>query len=675
MDSDNTDDELVFPDDSASGAGDEGEERSTPGTTTETTTSTPSAQFTFTLLPVDATTTTSVHVDIHPSNTEPTQANRVKRIYDVTGMGRTFPTSWDGTNDNGGRVPNGDYQVIGTATYFASSGSSRSSHSYTSSAAHTVTVSGGSITVKILSSTEHSPGSEKSLAIDTEGVPGRDPDPLTGEDPTTATIYYEISGGRVQDFPRREITLEIDDDDDPSNEPITVIVLSNLTGIRDVDWDGQFVVVPPATAPYGMYYAHIRLKINLDADPDWEKNYPSNAHPITVYSYPVADAGGNKVVAIDTTTDLVTVSFDGSGSSDPDDGTPQSVDDVITEWEWSFTGTDLTQDAGSDTATTKTVDTPYRSAGVKTATLTVTDNDDPALDDDDTAEITVIDVQIDDPTNNEKLILTTDPSLPMNVQGNFLPTTIPGQHDLNWEITIGGSAYSTTTDSGQQGTIPINAAVFPSSNNDFGPNNMKLTATYNSVTVSREQPVKVFFKPGGFENGATITTIEANGQLTISVPNWYVFWKQTPANLGTHQYDGRSTAYGYYRYGDSLFYIGSAVKTIDDFGRTCLHEQQHMDDYQNWWVIPHGGYSVAHDLDGDYVPDALEGTLGFNMVAGNPDSNGDSELDREDPAIAAEHEWNRQANAPGSGTDRANAYEQDWSVGGKQWSGWFSSTP
>ena len=529
----------------------------------------------------------------------------------------------------------------------------------------------GSITVKILSSTEHTPGSETSLAIDTEGVPGRGPDPVTGEDPTTATIYYEISGGRVQDFPRREITLEIDDDDDPSNEPITVIVLSNLTGIRDVDWDGNFVVVPPATAPdppYGMYYAHIRLKINLDADPDWEKNYPSNAHPITVYSYPVADAGEDRVVAIDTTTDSVTVSFDGSNSSDPDDGTSASVDDVITAWNWSFTGTDLTQDSGSDTATTKTVDTPYRSAGVKTATLTVTDNDDPALDDEDMAEITVIDVRIDDPTNNEKLILTTDPSLPMNVQGNFLPTTIPGPHDLNWEITVGGSTYSTTTGSGQQGTIPINAADFPSSNNDFGPNNMKLTVTYNPVIVSREQPVKVFFKPGGFENGATITTIEANGQLTISVPNWYVFWKQTPANLGTHQYDGRSTAYGYYRPGESHFYIGKAVKTIDDFAKTCLHEFNHQQNFHDWWIgnpqIP-GGYTLAnrltHDPDNDLIPTYIEQGLGFNPAL--DDSNGNNIDDFEELAEAAEDKWDEFASAG----RRQAAHNADWSVGGFQW--------
>ena len=119
---------------------------------------------TFILKPVDANITTGVHFDIYPSNTE---ATRVKRFDDVAGTGNTFSTSWDGTNNDGERVPNGDYQVIGTATYFASNGDS-----YTSSAAHTVTVSSGSIQVRILTTSD---------------------DYLVGgQDTTGAVIWYEI---------------------------------------------------------------------------------------------------------------------------------------------------------------------------------------------------------------------------------------------------------------------------------------------------------------------------------------------------------------------------------------------------------------------------------------------------------------------------------------------------
>lgn len=444
---------------------------------------------------------------------------------------------------------------------------------------------------------------------------------------------------------------------------VNAISGTELARTGSIDWNGKKAAAPL----YGSHDARIKLKVMLKDKTQWETTVSrSGFHTINVGSLPVANAGEDRVVALDTTTDLVIVSFDASNSSDPDDSAFAAATGGVTGWNWSFTGTDLTQDPGSDSATTETVDTPYRTAGTKMVTLTVSDKDTPALDDEDTAEITVIDVAIDDPTNNENLVLTTDTMLPMEVQGRFLPT-IAGPHELNWEITVGGTAYTTITNDGQKGKIAIGATGFPSNNNDWGPNNMKLTVTYQQITVSREQPVRVFFKRDGFENGSTRTILEPNEQVTFSVPNWYVFWKQTPANLGTHLYDARSTAYGYYSYGDNHFHLATAIQTIDDFGRTCIHEQQHMDDYQNWWVIPHGGYSIAHDSDGDYVPDALEGTLGFNMKVGMKDSNNDGEDDVEDPAIAAEHRWNRQANVPGSGTDRAMAYEQDWSMGGKQW--------
>ena len=650
MDSDNTDDELVFPDDSASGAGDEGEERSTPGTTTETTTSTPSAQFTFTLLPVDATTTTSVHVDIHPSNTEPTQANRVKRIYDVTGMGRTFPTSWDGTNDNGGRVPNGDYQVIGTATYFASSGSSRSSHSYTSSAAHTVTVSGGSITVKILSSTEHSPGSETSLAIDTEGVPGRGPDPVTGEDPTTATIYYEISGARPEDLPRREVTFEVDNDSDPSNTPLLTVVLdNNITGVKKFVWNGK-IAKQPRGFHYGLLYAHVRLKINIDDDADWEHEYYNQyAHEITVFSYPVAEAGLDKVVAIDPTTNSVIVKFNGQFSHDPDDVgiiTPNYA--AIDAWNWSFAGTDLTQDPNSGSGTVMKPSTIYRTAGIRTATLIVTDNDPSPQNDDDDVEVAVIDVQINLPVPNAKRVLPT-----MEVQGTPLPAEISSASTISWEIIIGAEPHTTSTQGLAKDTLVVHP--FPLLNSNFGLNKVVATLNYKTGSVTREQPVRLFFDKDGV-------------LLDSDWPNWYRFWSQTPANIGPHVYDPTLVHFGEYKFalGEPHFYIGRAAGgSIDDFGTTCVHEDQHRKDWKKWWGDPHGYYVQAEDMDLDWVPDSEEPGLGF--VVGMVDSDDDDIDDIEESAEMAELTWTVQSTTPGSGTKRAQAYEQDWSERGKQW--------
>ena len=524
-----------------------------------------------------------------------------------------------------------------------------------------------------------------SVAIDTEYSHNN---PNATDRSIPATIQYQLTAGSGDAIAELRFTLEIGNDEDPDTEPTTMVTKTvpvnagqGLARTGSIDWDGKKIAAPL----YGSHNAQIKLEVKLKNKVEWEQGVSrSGFHTINVASFPVADAGEDRVVDIDTTTNSVTVSFDGSNSSDPDDGTPQSVDDVITAWSWSFTGTDLTQDAGSDTATTKTVDTPYRSAGVKTATLTVRDNDTPALDDEDTAEITVIDVEIDNPTINEKLTLSnskalTPPPPTISVQGSFLPTTIPGPHNLDWEITIGGNTFSTTTDSGGQGTIslsgppPLNPIIFPSSNNDFGPNKVKLTATHNTVTVSREQPVILFFDKGAYENGTTFR----DGTLTIYVPNWYVFWSQTKASHGTHRYavsppPGYPDVSGYYNPGDAHFYICNlAAESIDEFAKTCLHELEHKRHYDTWWSNPNLNYV---DTDGDSIPDSVEMTMhGFDHT--KADSNGDSNDDDEDLCWLEELKWSLQANAPGSTSRRAMAYEQDWSHGGEQWKRRYPSTP
>ena len=190
----------------ASGASGGSGTRSESGTTTGSTTSTSSAQLTFTLKPADATITTSVHVDIYPypSNTE---ATRVKRFDDVAGTGNTFATSWDGTDSEGYRVPDEDYQVIGTATYFASDGSC-----YSSIATHTVTVSGGSVSVKILNTDVRSDDPESvNLYSDTTADVDTVGHGTIGSRSDSATIRYEITGANVDDIPpdRRRVRLHI----------------------------------------------------------------------------------------------------------------------------------------------------------------------------------------------------------------------------------------------------------------------------------------------------------------------------------------------------------------------------------------------------------------------------------------------------------------------------------
>ena len=295
----------------------------------------------------------------------------------------------------------------------------------------TVVSVGGSVTVRTLAGTD---SNNNIVIVDTEYVPANDDPNVTddNDDRTqTAVIHYEISGANVDYFQRREITLEIDDNQDPRDDPITAILLPNVTGLQRTEWDGRFVVVPPATAPdppYGMYYAHIRLKINLDADPDWEKNYPSNAHPITVYSYPVADAGGDQTVHVGDT-----VTFDGSGSHDPDDGTTSGAG--INRYFWDF-GDGTISGVNPGSAPTH----PYNHPGKYEVTLTVYDNDTPQrIDTDEVTIDSIVEVALADPTMER--------GAPTAITATITPSTYT-PHRIEWVFTkedAQGAVLSTTT--------------------------------------------------------------------------------------------------------------------------------------------------------------------------------------------------------------------------------------
>lgn len=469
--------------------------------------------------------------------------------------------------------------------------------------------------------------------------------------------------------------MEIGNDEDPDTEPttsvkktVTVNEGEGLARTGSIGWNGKKI----ATPLYGSHHAQIKLEVKLKDKEEWEQRVSrSGFHTINVGSLPVADGGGNKVVAIDTTTNLVTVSFDGSGSSDPDDGTSASVDDVITEWEWSFTGTDLTQDASSDTATTKTVDTPYRTAGVKTATLIVTDNDDPASDDDDTAEVTVIDINITAPVENAKIELLEI----LAVYAEVLPAAIRADTALHWSITIGDEPHSLPLPLGKPwGEIPIDP--YPTQNSDFGPNTVTATFTYQGVSVSRDQPVLLFFDPEGTENG--------NTEYGEDLPNWYHFWSQTPANTGRHRYQSNppiediSGAFDNIS-GDDFFYVYPlSGASMEKFARTCLHENKHKTNFDLWWresreTWPQGGYNAAEDQDGDFIIDTAEDDLGFSTsaedadgdgIADGWDSNNDGTPDGEVSAYAEEGKWLSTDQERTKIRDSAN--KQDWSDGGYQ---------
>jgi hypothetical protein len=113
---------------------------------------------------------------------------------------------------------------------------------------------------------------------------------------------------------------------------------------------------------------------------------------------------------------------------------------------------------------------------------------------------------------------------------------------------------------------------------------------------------------------------EFKGSEPGDTPNFYYYWRNTAADCapGKHDYtagcsESTSTIeMGYYNRGDSIFHFckGAAGYNdftkhigIDTFAEVCLHEKNHMDNWNLWWP---GGYNKDNDSDEDYVPDDVE---------------------------------------------------------------------
>ena len=97
------------------------------------------------------------------------------------------------------------------------------------------------------------------------------------------------------------------------------------------------------------------------------------------------------------------------------------------------------------------------------------------------------DVTIQIPTDNQKILLSgPQPSITVKATATASP--------ISWSITVGSHTYTTTTQSGAQGTLTI--TDYPFYNSDFGDNeiNASITGASDSVTV------KIFFPQKGTEN-------------------------------------------------------------------------------------------------------------------------------------------------------------------------------
>lgn len=244
-----------------------------------------------------------------------------------------------------------------------------------------------------------------------------------------------------------------------------------------------------------------------------------------------------------------------------------------------------------------------------------------------------------------------------------LGTTLAPELDpgLQWSLTaIAGSTLTSNPSPPRGPAIQFRYTTLPASNAEFGPKTLTLT---HPAVGNDTQEVKIYY-----DHGAT----NHPGEHTGVTPNWYYYWSQTSANFGQHVYqalvpdDAQPPMTNYFgqccywrgewhacigENADGYNYVFDTFG-IDTFAVICRHEWQHVVDFTEWWpgfVIP------AQDGDGDWIPDALEPTLGYNPH--RPDTFTDDNL-----LYDFEHycELRRPRWAVGSADD------EDWSAPGRQ---------
>ena len=154
--------------------------------------------------------------------------------------------------------------------------------------------------------------------------------------------------------------------------------------------------------------------------------------------------------------------------------------------------------------------------------------------------------------------------------------------------------------------------------------------------------------------------------------NFFFYWSQTSAKTGNPRYSEKlgPRAYGVYYHSlephpqPDYFYVSHyTAVSIDQFARTCIHEQQHYLDFRLMW--PNGypdpenpankEFLDLWDQDRDLVKSDFERGWGFDPY--NKNTDGDEHIDSEDRAYDIECvRWNK-----------GSADSEDWSEEGAQW--------
>jgi hypothetical protein len=249
---------------------------------------------------------------------------------------------------------------------------------------------------------------------------------------------------------------------------------------------------------------------------------------------------------------------------------------------------------------------------------------------------------------------------------------------------IEGVTLTTDPEDGRGNMVGVEYQGMPEDNAAFDVQDPVKVTLPGCSEVTAELPARFFFSVAGKGNPDD-----------EDVPNWFYYWRQTPAGQGLARsavryeqgemcnMENGGDVYGFYPPGADHIYLcdaasgtawnkvtGEYTDGIDTYAVTVLHELEHKRHYDDWWrefdeqwkedngrsrfedTTAYRADRRIVDRDGDDIPDDREASLGMDTV---PDTHRCKMTDEHYLAWLAEGLWQIGA-----------ADKEDWAAPGKQ---------
>ncbi|RRS30196.1 MAG: hypothetical protein P794_08250 [Epsilonproteobacteria bacterium (ex Lamellibrachia satsuma)] len=311
-----------------------------------------------------------------------------------------------------------------------------------------------------------------------------------------------------------------------------------------------------------------------------------------------------------------------------------------------------------------------------------------------------LDLNIISPSEKEKFVYSSDTPGTFELELKARVTPKSYEADIVWEIPdIGNSKKIVDPPSSKGPTVHVQYTGLPKYNANFGEKYIEATVDTGLCNAQDRKKVLVFFPR------------DAKNNPTQKEPNWFYYWSQTSARVGsarfgdpahkcgTSQTTSADDILGYYRFEqfDSVYYIcnlqglgesfpfktvqhdGNAFKLvpvtgIDTFAAASHHENGHYRHFHEWWLPykvsncppSHVGdmdrdcikdaIQTAKDSDNDQVPDTKEAAFGLDPTKKYTYPTSENFDDEEIATWYEEAKW-----------QIGSANKEDWAKPGKQW--------